>query len=78
MIRWKLPPEKLRKAGIENAFQLARKAGIGYPTAAKLMATVSGDRPGVEKVDVRALEAVARALNVKPLTLLEYVPETSA
>lgn len=79
MIRINIPPKRLAQKGIENAFQLAHAAGIGYPTAAKLMKeTMSGVRPGAEKIDVRALEAVARALGVKPLSLLEYVPESAS
>lgn len=74
MIRWKLPPDRMKRAGITNAFQLARITGVGYPAASRLMATLTTS-PGVERVDVRALEMVAKALGVKPLSLLEYVEQ---
>lgn len=72
-IRWKLAPT-LKRAGIENAYQLAERAGIGYPAAVRIFAHMeAGDALG--RFDMRTLNTLARVFRVKPWTLLEYVPD---
>lgn len=72
-IRWKLETA-LRRAGIENAHQLAERAGIGYPAAVRIYAHLdSGDALG--RFDMRTLNTLARTFGVKPWTLLEYTPD---
>jgi hypothetical protein len=73
-IRWDLTAV-LRRAGIENAYQLAERAEIGYPAAVRIFAHLdAGDALG--RFDLRTLEKLAVALNVKrPFTLLRYDPE---
>jgi DNA-binding Xre family transcriptional regulator len=73
-IRWNLHAT-LRKQGIENAHQLAERAGIGYPAAVRIFAHLDGDDP-LGRFDLRTLEKLAVALNVKrPFSLLSYEPD---
>lgn len=61
----------MRKRGWANAYQLAEGAGIGYPTAWRIVS----DKP-VQRVDADTLRNLGRAFGVKnPLHLLEYVDE---
>lgn len=70
MIRWRIPKSVLKAKGIENPNQLAREAGIGYPTAVDIMAE---EQPPRQKIDVSALEKVAKALDVaNPFDLLHH------
>jgi hypothetical protein len=72
-IRWKLAAH-LRGAGIENAHQLAERAGIGYPAAVRIFAHL-GAHDTLGRFDLRTLEKVAAALGVDPpWALLEQVP----
>lgn len=68
MIRWNVTKYMGRK-GWTTAYQLAQGAGISQPAAANVL---SG-RP-VERIDVAALEKLARAFRVKPWALLDYEP----
>lgn len=70
MIRWRIPKSALKAKGIETAYQLAKVSGISYPTASELMAE---EQPPRQKIDVSALEAVAKALDVaNPFDLLHH------
>lgn len=65
-IRWAVA-EHMTRAGIENANQLAKKAGLSYPVASRILAGED-----LERIDVATLEALAAAFGVKPWTLLEH------
>jgi len=70
-IRWNLATV-LHRAGIENAHQLAERAGIGYPAAVRIFAHMEAD-DALGRFDLRTLEKLAVALNVKrPFTLLRH------
>lgn len=68
MIRWNVAKYMARK-GWTTAYQLAQGAGISQPAAANVLA----GRP-LERIDVAALEKLARAFRVRPWALLEYEP----
>lgn len=68
MIRWNVTKYMGRK-GWTTAYQLAQGAGISQPTAASVLAGHA-----LERIDVAALEKLARAFRVKPWSLLEYEP----
>lgn len=68
MIRWSVGRHMERK-GWATAYQLAKGAGISQPAAANVLA----GEP-LRRIDVEALEKLARAFGVKPWTLLEYEP----
>jgi hypothetical protein len=72
-IHWNLR-DTLRRQGIENAFQLAERAAIGYPAAVRIFAHMDAD-DALGRFDLRTLEKLAVALNVKrPFSLLRYEP----
>lgn len=66
MIRWNIAKHMQRK-GWASAYQLAKETGISQPAAANVL----GGAP-LERIDVAALEKLARAFRVKPWALLEY------
>ena len=66
MIRWNVAKHMERK-GWTTAYQLAKGAGISQPTAANVLA----GEP-LSRIDVEALEKLARAFRVKPWALLEW------
>lgn len=68
MIRWNVERYMARK-GWATAYQLAKGTGISQPTAANVLA-----REPLRRIDVEALEKLARAFRVKPWALLEYEP----
>jgi transcriptional regulator with XRE-family HTH domain len=68
MIRWNVTKHMGRK-GWTTAYQLAKGAGISQPAAANVLA----GNP-LERIDVLALEKLARAFRVKPWALLDYDP----
>lgn len=72
-IRWKLAGP-LKRAGIENAYQLAERAGIGYPAAVRIFAHLERDDP-LGRFDLRTLERLAVLFRVKPWSLLAYEPK---
>lgn len=72
-IRWKLQPT-LRRAGIENAYQLAERAGIGYPAAVRIFAHLEAN-DALGRFDMRTLDTLAGLFRVKPWSLLEYIPD---
>lgn len=73
-IRWKLAGP-LKRAGIENAHQLAERAGIGYPAAVRIFAHVERDDT-LGRFDLRTLEKLAVLFKLKqPWTLLEYIAD---
>ena len=71
-IHWNLQTA-LRRQGIENAHQLAERAGIGYPAATRIWKAKDGAALG--RFDLRTLEALAVAFRVKPWSLLRYEPD---
>lgn len=68
MIRWDVAKYMGRK-GWATAYQLAKGAGISQPTAASVLAGHA-----LERIDVGALEKLAKAFRVKPWSLLDYEP----
>lgn len=68
MIRWNVA-KHMAKRGWTTAYQLAKETGISQPTAATVMAGARLDR-----IDVAALEKLAKAFRVKPWALLDYEP----
>jgi hypothetical protein len=69
-IRWKLAGP-LKRAGIENAHQLAERAGIGYPAAVRIFAAAEGNK-ALGRFDMRTLEKLAVLFRVKPFSLLTH------
>jgi DNA-binding Xre family transcriptional regulator len=59
----------MARKGIANRKQLGAVAGLSLPTAYAI--AKSGP---LTRIDVPTLEAIARALDVNPLTLLRYEP----
>jgi DNA-binding Xre family transcriptional regulator len=72
-IYWNLD-RHLKRAGWTNANRLAEGAGIGYPAADRIMKHVSSGDP-LGRFDMRTLDKLAKALGVKPLALLRYIPD---
>jgi hypothetical protein len=72
-IRWKLEPA-LKRAGIENAHQLAERAGLGYPAAVRIFAHMEA-KDALGRFDMRTLNTLARLFRVKPWALLEHTPD---
>jgi transcriptional regulator with XRE-family HTH domain len=68
MIRWDVAKYMGRK-GWTTAYQLAKGAGISQPAAANVLAGQA-----LERIDVAALEKLAKAFRVKPWSLLDYEP----
>lgn len=69
MIRWDITKHMDRK-GWTTAYQLAKGAGISQPAAANVMS-----RAPLKRIDVAALQALAKAFRVKPWLLLEWTPD---
>lgn len=70
MIRWNVAKHMDRK-GWPLAYDLYKHVGIPKPTARRV---VDGAEIR-EKIDVRTLEALARAFKCKPWALLDYIPD---
>jgi DNA-binding Xre family transcriptional regulator len=68
-IYWKLATH-MRTEGWTNASKLAEAVGISKPAAYRIF-----EGKPLDRIDVATLEALARKLKVKPLTLLEYKKE---
>lgn len=68
MIRWDVTKHMTRK-GWTTAYQLAKGAGISQPAAANVLSGAP-----LERIDVAALEKLARAFRVRPWALLSYEP----
>lgn len=57
----------MERKGWATAYQLAKGAGISQPAAANILS-----RQPLHRIDVEALEKLARAFGVKPWALLEW------
>ena len=66
MIVWNLGAA-MKRAGVENANQLAKRAGLSYPVAWRIIQNAP-----MERIEVATLEALGRAFGVDPLTLLKH------